>query len=186
MALRTCFLFALVVALFQWASGVRAADEIGPIVLRTHVTSPSQPLTSSIASRAIQATPRATSVTRSISPSSGLTIVPTFDVSITSDPQAATIEATINAAIAEYKNAFSTPITVAITFKTMSTGLGMSNTFYTTANSYTAYRAALVSHSTSPDDVTALAHLSTNATDPGSALNTMLMTLPNTRALAAR
>ena len=35
------------------------------------------------------------------------TIIPTFDSSITSDPQAATIEGTINAAIAFYENSFS-------------------------------------------------------------------------------
>ena len=52
----------------------------------------------------------------------GLIIHPTFDSSITSDPQAAMIEATINAAIAVYQSDFSNPITVTITFREMAGG----------------------------------------------------------------
>ena len=54
----------------------------------------------------------------------GLTIIPTFDSSITSDPNSATIEATIEAAIAVYAQTFSDPITVSIMFQEMSSGLG--------------------------------------------------------------
>ena len=54
----------------------------------------------------------------------GLTIVPTFDVSITSDPQAATIENTIKAAMAVYPRTFTNPVTVNILFKEQTTGLG--------------------------------------------------------------
>lgn len=94
-----------------------------------------------------------------------LTIIPTFDSTITSDPQAATIEATINAAIAVYASAFSDPVTVAITFHKKNDGLGSSSTFYETF-SYLAYRAALLSHLTTADDATALAHLPNSAGNP--------------------
>jgi hypothetical protein len=48
--------------------------------------------------------------------SAGLIILPTFDASITNDPNAAAIEATISAAIAIVESQFSDPITVNITF----------------------------------------------------------------------
>lgn len=54
---------------------------------------------------------------------SSLTIVPTFDSTITSDPNAAVIEATINSAIQVYDSLFSNPITVSIEFTEMSSGL---------------------------------------------------------------
>ena len=53
-----------------------------------------------------------------------LTIVPTFDSTITNDPNAATIEATINGAIQVYAQTFSDPITVTIDFKESKSGLG--------------------------------------------------------------
>jgi hypothetical protein len=92
-------------------------------------------------------------------------IIPTFDSSITSDPQAATIEATINSAIALYQSSFSDPITVNITFQKSTNGVGHSSTYYNTF-SYANYRAALVSHATSADDATALAHLPVSANNP--------------------
>src|SRR4051812_49208021 len=57
----------------------------------------------------------------------GLVIVPTFDASITSDPNAVAIEGTINAAIQAYETGFSDPITVTIKFQEISTGLSSSN-----------------------------------------------------------
>src|SRR5260370_37070292 len=60
----------------------------------------------------------------------GLVINPTFDSSITSDPNAATIEATINSAIGTYESTFSDPITVNITFKEVRSGLGASSPFF--------------------------------------------------------
>lgn len=47
----------------------------------------------------------------------GLTIVPTFDASITGDPNAAAIEAMINQACAIYHSLFSDPVTVRIYFR---------------------------------------------------------------------
>jgi hypothetical protein len=98
-------------------------------------------------------------------PPPGLTIIPVFDSSITSDPQAATIESTINAAIGVYESDFSDRITVSITFKEMSSGLGESQTSYNTYT-YSAYRAALVTAATTADDSTALANLPVQVDNP--------------------
>src|SRR5579871_6481804 len=65
----------------------------------------------------------------SISP---LSIIATFDSSITSDPNAASIENTIDTAITFYETTFTTataaPINVSIEFQNISTGLGQSQT----------------------------------------------------------
>ena len=53
---------------------------------------------------------------------SGLVINPTFDTSITSNPNAAAIESTINQAIALYQPLFSDPVTAEIRFRYSTTG----------------------------------------------------------------
>lgn len=121
------------------------------------------------------------SFTTSPSPN-GLTIIPTFDSSITSDPQAAEIEATINAAIAVYAANFSDPVTVHITFTEMSSGLGENDSFLQ-PESYSDYRAALVSHATTPDDYTALAYLPGGGFNPVNGNATINIKLPLARAL---
>jgi hypothetical protein len=54
---------------------------------------------------------------------SGLTINPTFDSSITNDPNSAAIQAMINQAIAIYESEFADPITVSILFRYSSTSV---------------------------------------------------------------
>jgi hypothetical protein len=54
-------------------------------------------------------------------PTTGLTIHPTFDSSITGNPNAAAIQAMINRAIAIYESLFSDPITIQIRFRYAST-----------------------------------------------------------------
>ncbi len=98
-------------------------------------------------------------------PPPGLTILPVWDGTITSDPQATTIENTIRAAIAVYQSDFSDPMTVSITFEEMSGGLGESSWSYNTY-SYSACREALVAAATTPDDSTALAHLPVQTDNP--------------------
>src|SRR6185369_7845845 len=122
------------------------------------------------------------SIVAAASSGSGLTIIPTFDASITSDPQAATIQATINAAIAVYQSDFSDPVTVSIKFQKMNTGLGASSSYYQSI-SYSSYRAALVSHLSSADDVMALAHLASGANNPVNGNQNVNVNLPNARAL---
>ena len=94
-----------------------------------------------------------------------LVINPTFDSSITSDPNAATIEATINRTIAAYESLITDNITVDITFKEITTGLGQSNSTYYFID-YKDYRSALVSHATTADDATAIASLPDQTNNP--------------------
>lgn len=112
----------------------------------------------------------------------GLTIIPTFDSTITSDPNAATIEATINAAISVYRENFSDPITVTVTYTEMSDGLGLNDTYYNNY-SYAAYRAALVNHATTADDTNALAYLPASTANPVNGNTQMYLNLPLARAL---
>jgi hypothetical protein len=95
-----------------------------------------------------------------------LVITPTFDSSITGDPNAAAIEGTINTAINTYESAFTDPINVTIDFKEMTTGLGQSNTTLYKI-SYSDFYNALVADAKSGNDATALAHLP-NGSAPGS------------------
>src|SRR5439155_20506326 len=108
--------------------------------------------------------------------------IPTFDASIASDPQAATIEATINSAIAVFQSSYSDPITVTITFQKMSSGVGLNSTYFQDFP-YSSYRAALVTHATTSDDATALAHLPGGASNPVNGNTNMSLTLPLARAL---
>src|SRR5690349_5984123 len=61
----------------------------------------------------------------------GLTIVPTWDSTITNDPNGATIEATITEAINLYQTFFADPITVRIKFQEFTTSglVGQSNSW---------------------------------------------------------
>jgi hypothetical protein len=111
-----------------------------------------------------------------------LTIIPTFDSSITSDPNAATIEATINQAIAVYATTFADPIQVRISFAEMTTGLGESSTPINQV-SYLAYRAALAADAKTADDATALASLPVQNTSPVDGNANMWVTTANDRAV---
>src|ERR1043165_3993012 len=111
-----------------------------------------------------------------------LVINPVFAANITSDPNAATIMATINTAIQNVENAIVTPITVTITFQEMGCGLGQSMWGFTSV-SYTAYRAALASHATSPADFTALASLPAGPANPVNGNNNINLQTANAMAL---
>ena len=100
---------------------------------------------------------------------SPLTITPTFDSSITSDPNGAAIEASINAAIDFYTTTLTTatasPIDVTIDFKEGS-GLGGSNTTLY-KESYQGFINALIAASSGDlTDTTALAGLSLGPDNP--------------------
>ena len=79
---------------------------------------------------------------------------------------AATIEGTINTAIAAYESKISTPITVRMGFGEMTSGLGASSSYFGNI-SYSSYLAGLNSHASSANDVTALSVLNPE----GSAVN---------------
>ena len=72
-----------------------------------------------------------------------VTIIPTFDSSITSDPNAAQIEASINSICALYSKAFTTTNTVHIYFYGLPTGLGTSVAYNQTIL-YSDYRTRLL------------------------------------------
>jgi hypothetical protein len=113
--------------------------------------------------------------------SAGLQINPTFDVSITSDTNAAAIEATINAAIANIESQFSDPITVNITFQ-KGGGLGGSATYFGNL-SYATFLAALKADAKTVDDATAVGLLPNVATNPVNGNATINVKTANLRAV---
>jgi hypothetical protein len=111
-----------------------------------------------------------------------MVITPAFDTTITSDPNKIAIENTINAAIAIYENDFADPITVNIKFQEMSSGLGMSTTFFSTV-SYSQYLTALTADAKTSDDATALAHLPPGPNNPVNGTASINVKTANLRAV---
>jgi hypothetical protein len=116
-------------------------------------------------------------MTATTQPATGLTIEATFDSSITGDPNAAAIEATINRAIAIYESLFSDPITIHIYFRYSTAGPEpsptplpagvLSQSFFVPYDiPWNAFISALRTDATTSNDNTA------NASLPGSALST--------------
>jgi hypothetical protein len=98
-----------------------------------------------------------------------ITIIPTFDSSITGLPNAGSVESAINAGIAVLEADIGSPnnITVSIDFQNMSSGLGGSETgLYSVPYYYYYYAYQAVA--TSSDQLTALASLGAAPTGPGS------------------
>ena len=114
--------------------------------------------------------------------SSALTIVPTFDTSITSDPNSAKIQSAINAAIQVYQTNFSDSVTVTILFKQMTSGLGQSSTYYNDV-SYSSFISALQSRAATTNDTTALANLPTGSYNPVNGHTLIRSTLAHLRAM---
>lgn len=115
-------------------------------------------------------------------PAQSLTIAPTFDSSITGDPNAATIIATINSVIALYEATFSDPITVTIKFQETGSGLGASSSFFV-PRSYSTFRSHLASDATTFDDSVALAHLPGGTANPVNGNVDVNLTTANARAI---
>jgi hypothetical protein len=111
-----------------------------------------------------------------------LVISPTFGSSITSDPNAAKIEGTINQAIQVYQTTFTNNINVTINFNEMSSGLGSSNFFFYNI-SYASFLAALKANATTADDMIALAHLPNGTSNPVTNDNFIDVKTANLRAL---
>lgn len=93
-----------------------------------------------------------------------IVITPTFDSTITSDPNASAIEAAINATIARVQAVVTTNTTSTITFSEMSTGLGQSSTSHYSVPYSTYYSAIKTQQTLSTNDNTAIASLPTNTT----------------------
>ena len=109
-----------------------------------------------------------------------LTIVPTFDSSLTSNPNATYFESQINSAIAAIDSYIANPITVSIDFQAVTTGLG-SSVASGTQITYTQYLSDLQNQTFSVDDKTALATLP--PTNPVNQGTNVLMNTPLLRAL---
>ncbi len=93
-----------------------------------------------------------------------LVIQAQFDSTITSDPNASEIEATINAGIAQIENTVTNSLTVQITYSEGG-GLGESSTFYDNV-SYTSFRAALAAETPTAIKTQALASLPNTTGNP--------------------
>lgn len=112
-----------------------------------------------------------------------LVINPTWDSTITNDPNSATIMNTINSAIGFYNQTFTDNITVEITFSEMASGLGASTTGIFRAP-YTSIRGALAADVTTANDAIALAHLPNQVLDPvTNAHANLVISRANARAL---
>jgi len=94
-----------------------------------------------------------------------VTIIPIFDSTITSGPDAANVEATIKSCIAEYDGALVDPTVVTVTFIEQTNGLGASG-YGPVPVSYSGYRSALVSHATTSEDNEAVSSLPNTVNNP--------------------
>lgn len=113
----------------------------------------------------------------------GLTIVPTFDTSITSDPNAAAMEAAINAAISVFETNYTDNLTVSIKFVSDPTvDLGQSQT-WGNEYPYAGFIAALQSRASSVNDSNALSKLTNSAVDPILNGTTVYLNLGHARLL---
>ncbi len=119
--------------------------------------------------------------TGSLTPTN-LTIIPTFDGSITSDSNSGAIEAGINAMITRVEADITNPITVNITYAEENSGLGGSESFFYPNIPYSTYLNSLQHNQIlSPSDNTALASLPAGPNNPvdgspGVNVNVMLAT----------
>jgi hypothetical protein len=113
-----------------------------------------------------------------------LTIIPTFDATITNDVNAATIESTINSAIQLYQARFSDPITVTLQFKEISTSgiYGSSQWSYYNV-SYSSFRTALAQHATTTNDAVALSLLPIGSANPVTGTPSISVKTANLHAL---
>src|SRR5579863_7684669 len=107
-----------------------------------------------------------------------LSIVPSFESSVTSSSVASQIESAFNYAIGQFEAEYSNPITVDINVAYSGSGLGgSSQTVF--CGSYSTFRTALLASETTADQVTSAADLP--ATDPTG--GTMCDSLPEEMAL---
>ena len=115
-------------------------------------------------------------------PARALTLIPIWDSTITNDPAAATIEATINMATQYYEARFADPMTISILFQEMSGGLGRSQYVYYTIP-YTVFLMRLQNDATTANDTNALANLPSGPANPVTGDANILVHTANLKAL---
>ena len=94
------------------------------------------------------------------------TITPTFDSTITSLPDASTVEATINQVIGVYESTFANPIDVNITFSNSSSiSLGESN-YNQYVITYSQFLSAFTANASGANDTLALEYLPDTTNNP--------------------
>ena len=124
-------------------------------------------------------------VSLNVSALAGLVIIPTWDSTILSDTNVASITNTIINTILTYETRFSDPVTVQIKFAEMGGGLGMSDTFYGPMN-YSDYYNDLVASAKTTNDTVVLANLPnasvSGSTDPVISGSTINLTTAHLRA----
>jgi hypothetical protein len=114
---------------------------------------------------------------------SGFILLPTFDSSITSDPNSAIIESSINSAISLFESTYTNNFTAAIYFQENASGLGSSN-FYDYSLSYSTFYSALVAQNANPAALAGLAANGGAATDnPVNGTSDIEIKSANARAL---
>ena len=111
-----------------------------------------------------------------------LTIIPNYDVSLSSLSNFSAIQSTINGALAEYSVRYADPITLHMTFKNLASGLG-SNVTQTQTVDYADFRAALVAHATTADDFSVLSFLPSQPSSPVNGSVSVRMTVANAKVL---
>ena len=113
-----------------------------------------------------------------------LTIIPTFDATITNDVNATTIENTIISAIQLYQARFSDPITVTIQFKEITTsGLYGSSSWWYYNLSYSSFRTALAQHAHTTNDAIAMSSLPAGSANPVTGTTIIRVKTANLHAL---
>jgi hypothetical protein len=113
-----------------------------------------------------------------------LTIIPSFDSTITSDVNATTIENTINSAIQLFEARFSDPVTVTILFKEISTsGLYGHSSWWYYSPTYSSVRHALAQHASTVNDAIAMSLLPSSSTNPVTGTTTIRVKTANLHTL---
>lgn len=110
------------------------------------------------------------------------TIGAIFDSTITSSPNAAAIEGTINSVVASYETLLLNPVNITVTFSSMTSGLGMSSSAQTTTT-YTNFLTHLTASQTSAADATALASLPVQTNNPVNGTPNIALAQANAQAL---
>ena len=120
--------------------------------------------------KATRAVAIAAAVAATATTAHALTIVPTYDSSITTLSNAVQVENAINFAASQYQSLYSNDITVNITFKYGVTGLGESQGYYITSPpSYNDIKNALQNLNSSSAQITSAAHLPSSDPNPSKA-----------------
>lgn len=125
-------------------------------------------------------------VSLNVSALAGLIIVPTWDTTILTNANVASITNTLIDTILTYETRFSDPVTVNITFVSTNSGLGESLTFSAPVN-YSDFYNALVASAKTTNDAVVLAHLpnasTSGSTDPVTGSTSIRLTTAHLRAL---